>query len=165
MENIDLTKIKKLQKLKQIVSKAIIDNRFISRLSEEALLDKINGVNVWPRQPCADKQLCPNIDAPSSCCPIDGSVNCPAGTQHCDAQPGYCYWHEKDQMVSTYFIPDYDKCPSDSTSTKTNLSYQIAGVNVWPRQGCADKKLCPNIDAPNSCKKKITGGALSLMSN
>ena len=45
MENIDLTKIKKLQKLKQIVSKAIIDNRFISRRSEEALLDKINGVN------------------------------------------------------------------------------------------------------------------------
>ena len=106
---------------------------------------KIAGVNVWPRISGVD-MTCTNIDNPK--CPT-GRSNCPAGTQHCagggDAHQGYCYDGNKNQMVSTYFVSAYDKCSSDPTSTKTNLSYQIAGVNVWPRTGGKDKQTCPNI--------------------
>ena len=81
----------------------------------------------------------------SNQCPTSNSAPCPAGTTACVNNPAYCYDPAKDQMVSTYFVSAYDKCPSDPTSTKTNLPYQIAGVNVWMRTGGKDKQTCPNI--------------------
>jgi hypothetical protein len=98
-------------------------------------------------------------------CPTNGSVSCPTGTLACSAQPGYCYDKAKDQMVSTYYVPDYDKCPTDPTSTKTNLAYQIGGVNVWSRQGGYDKKLCPEIfDFLNQFEKMIDSNTNDLKS-
>ena len=104
--------------------------------------------------PLIDKPVVTDNSTDPYLCPSNPPPPCPAGTQACAAQHGYCYWHEEDQMVSTYLGSPLDRCPLDTDSNKTNISYKIAGRDVWPRQSCIDRKLCPNIVGLDSCQRK-----------
>jgi hypothetical protein len=71
---------------------------------------------------------------------------CPAGTLACSQNQKYCYYPDRDIMVSTYFNPELDYCPNDKRG-KVNgtIPFQIGGINVWERQRGKDSSNCSNI--------------------
>jgi hypothetical protein len=83
----------------------------------------------------------------SKCPTMEEAPMCPTGTLACSTNQKYCYYPDRDIMVSTYFLPEYDYCPNDKRG-KTNgtLPFQIGGINVWEKGGKGkDTKTCPNI--------------------
>ena len=68
---------------------------------------------------------------------------CPTGTLTCSDVDKYCYYPDKDQMVSTYIVPTYDYCPSKKIgNANAGSSFKIADTNVWFRQGGKDTERC-----------------------
>jgi len=53
---------------------------------------------------------------------------------------GYYYYQNKDQMISSYCLPQYDNCSVPS--------YVINGTNYWFRQGGKDTAACQNLQSP-----------------
>jgi hypothetical protein len=80
-------------------------------------------------------------------CPAENDAPvCPIGTLACNSNQRYCYYPDRDIMVSTYMMPEYDYCPSKNIGNKNgNLPFQISGVNVWQRQKGKDSTNCSNI--------------------
>lgn len=71
---------------------------------------------------------------------------CPAGTLACSQNQKYCYYPDRDIMVSTYFEPEYDYCPNDKRGKANGtIPFQIGGINVWERQRGKDSSNCSNI--------------------
>ena len=69
---------------------------------------------------------------------------CPAGTLACSSKfQKYCYYPDRDIMVSTYFVPDYDFCPNDQRGKANgSIPFQIGGINVWQRVQGKDSSEC-----------------------
>ena len=71
---------------------------------------------------------------------------CPPGTLACNQNQKYCYYPDRDVMVSTYFIPEHDYCPNDKRGKANGtMPFQIGGINVWERQRGKDSQNCTNI--------------------
>ena len=88
----------------------------------------------------------PLVSNGESCPTLNDAPLCPIGTLACDSNQRYCYYPDRDIMVSTYMIPENDYCPSKKTGNKDgNLPFQIAGVSVWKRKQGKDKTTCANI--------------------
>lgn len=79
-----------------------------------------------------------NVDTPS----------CPAGTFQCQGGPrGYCYDPRRDQMVSTYMLPQYD-APIGSSSGNAPFLAEDGVTYLWFRSGgydsaCGSKPTMP----------------------
>lgn len=83
-----------------------------------------------------DKPCPSNSDAPL----------CPIGTLACDSNQKYCYYPDRDVMVSTYFNTNTDYCVVNNTGKKDGVKpFQIAGINVWEKTRGKDTKQCRNI--------------------
>ena len=54
--------------------------------------------------------------------------------------PGYFYYPNKDQMISSYCLSSYDNCSVPV--------YVINGTNYWFRQGGKDTAACQNLQTP-----------------
>jgi hypothetical protein len=78
----------------------------------------------------------------SKLCPSNPPPPCPVGTQACVNKHGYCYLPERNEMVSTYLGSELDRCPGDSDTTKTNVSFKIGDVSVWTRKNGFDSTSC-----------------------
>ena len=78
--------------------------------------------------------------------PIE-NPSCPAGTFQCrGAEKGYCYDPRRNQMVSTYMNPNYDK-PIGSTGSGAPFLSEDGVTYLWFRQGGFDS-VCgtkPNV--------------------
>ena len=100
-----------------------------------------NGQLLWKR---SDILSC-DINTPE--CPSSSNPpECPPGTIKCVSKKGNCYDPQKQQMVSTYFMKDYDYCPSLNIGKKNgNKPYKIGGQNVWFRL----KEIYCNIEGGN----------------
>jgi hypothetical protein len=71
---------------------------------------------------------------------------CPAGTLACSQNQKYCYYPDRDIMVSTYFDPESDYCPNDKRGKANGaIPFQIGGINVWERRRGKDSQNCTNI--------------------
>jgi len=79
-------------------------------------------------------------------CPKDDEAPlCPIGTLACSNNQRYCYYPDRDIMVSTYFNSEYDYCPSKKTgNSKGKSPFMIGGIPVWERQKGKDNQ-CSNI--------------------
>lgn len=65
---------------------------------------------------------------------------CPAGTFGCrGGEKGYCYDPKRNQMVSTYMNPTYDK-PIGSTGNGSPFLAEDGVTHLWFRQGGFDRK-------------------------
>lgn len=95
----------------------------------------IDNVRVWNRQSGLDSNYTFDFSAK---CPTENYPDCPRDTYSCN-QKGYCFDPTTNQMVSTYMLGDYDKCPEDPSSTKTNMPRLINNVRVWKRQQGLDQ--------------------------
>lgn len=84
--------------------------------------------------------------SPQDECPVgDNAPLCPVGTLACANNQRYCYYPDRDIMVSTYFVEANDYCPAKQTGNKNGKSsFMIGGVPVWERQRGKDEQ-CPNI--------------------
>jgi hypothetical protein len=80
-------------------------------------------------------------------CPTeDDAPFCPVGTLACFSNQRYCYYPDRDIMVSTYMRPEEDYCPAKQTGkVGGNMPFEIAGVPVWKRQQGKDGINCSNI--------------------
>jgi len=80
-------------------------------------------------------------------CPSENDApDCPLGTLACNSNQRYCYYPDRNVMVSTYMIPEYDYCPSKNIGKKDgNLPFKISGIDVWTRTGGKDTATCSNI--------------------
>jgi len=80
-------------------------------------------------------------------CPTeDDAPYCPVGTLACFSNQRYCYYPDRDIMVSTYMVPEQDYCPAKQMGkVGGNMPFQIAGVPVWKRQQGKDSINCSNI--------------------
>jgi hypothetical protein len=80
-------------------------------------------------------------------CPNDNDAPlCPVGTLACESNQRYCYYPDRNIMVSTYFNEKVDYCPSkNSGNVNGNKPFQIGGVNVWEKQRGKDTNQCKNI--------------------
>jgi hypothetical protein len=80
-------------------------------------------------------------------CPSENDAPfCPIGTLACNSNQRYCYYPDRNIMVSTYMMPEYDYCPAKKIGKKDgNLPFQISGINVWQRQQGRDSTNCSNI--------------------
>jgi WD40 repeat protein len=69
---------------------------------------------------------------------------CPAGTLACSSKfQKYCYYPDRDIMLSTYFVPEYDFCPNDQRGKANgSIPFQIGGINVWQRVQGKDSSEC-----------------------
>ena len=88
-----------------------------------------------------------DISTLSSKCPtqLEAPI-CPAGTLACSQNQKYCYYPDRDIMVSTYFDPEYDYCPNDKRGkVNGSIPFQIGGINVWERKKGKDSSNCTNI--------------------
>lgn len=111
----------------------LVDNNIYSNMNNqmENATRKTNSLNVYNNDSCPDEN-----DAPV----------CPIGTLACNSNQRYCYYPDRDIMVSTYMMPENDYCPSKNIGNKNgNLPFQISGVNVWQRQKGKDSTNCNNI--------------------
>ena len=71
---------------------------------------------------------------------------CPIGTLACDSNQKYCYYPDRNIMVSTYLNNNTDYCSNNNTGKKDgNKPFQIAGINVWERIRGKDTNQCKNI--------------------
>lgn len=86
------------------------------------------------------------ITSGDSCPNQNDAPLCPVGTLACGSNQRYCYYPDRDIMVSTYMEPQYDYCPSKQTGNSSgNMPFTIAGVPVWERQKGKDTTNCSNI--------------------
>jgi hypothetical protein len=69
---------------------------------------------------------------------------CDAGTSACFSKfQKYCYYSDRDSIVSTYFVPEYDFCPNDQRGKANgSIPSQIGGINVWQRRQGKDSSQC-----------------------
>jgi len=75
----------------------------------------------------------------------DDAPLCPVGTLACANNQRYCYYPDRDIMVSTYFNPEKDYCPTRQIGNSNGKSsFMIGGVPVWERQRGKDT-TCPNM--------------------
>jgi hypothetical protein len=61
--------------------------------------------------------------------------------------PGYCYNPVDGNMYSTYYIPQYDYCPTKKSGSGNPLSggpRNFNGTQMWFRTGGVDKTYCPS---------------------
>jgi hypothetical protein len=71
---------------------------------------------------------------------------CPIGTLACDTNQKYCYYPDRDIMVSTYYNENTDYCAlTDKGQKNGNKPFQINGKNVWERIRGKDTNQCKNI--------------------
>jgi len=71
---------------------------------------------------------------------------CPIGTLACDSDQKYCYYPDRDIMVSTYYDDNVDFCTwSNSGKKDGNKPFQINGKNVWEKKRGKDTNQCKNI--------------------
>jgi hypothetical protein len=76
----------------------------------------------------------------------DDAPLCPVGTLACSNNQRYCYYPDRDVMVSTMFNPAKDYCSAKDTGNKDGKTpIMISGVPVWERQSGKDNAQCPNI--------------------
>ena len=80
-------------------------------------------------------------------CPNENDAPlCPVGTLACQSNQRYCYYPDRDIMVSTYMLPDLDYCPSKQIGNSNgNQPFTISGIPVWQRQKGKDTTNCSNI--------------------
>jgi hypothetical protein len=80
-------------------------------------------------------------------CPTESDAPlCPVGTLACESNQKYCYYPDRDIMVSTYMVQEDDYCPSKQIGNSNgNLPFTISGVPVWKRQQGKDTANCSNI--------------------
>ena len=70
---------------------------------------------------------------------------CPVGTLACANNQRYCYYPDRDIMVSTSFDPTKDYCSVKQEGKQDgNQPMTVGGVNVWKRQQGIDR-TCPNM--------------------
>lgn len=85
-------------------------------------------------------------DAKLSCPNINDAPLCPIGTLACKDNQRYCYYPDRDVMVSTYMSDKYDYCPEEDRGNKDGSKpFEIGGVRVWQRQGGKDTRTCTNM--------------------
>jgi hypothetical protein len=100
------------------------------------LFSKVNEYNKEVNQ-IRDKS-CPNKhDAPK----------CPIGTLACNIDDKYCYYPEKNIMVSTFINNTTDSCPTNNKIGNNDGSkpFLIDNISVWKRQNGADVEKCQNL--------------------
>jgi hypothetical protein len=97
------------------------------------------------------------LNIPELCPEYNDAPVCPTGTLPCNENNRYCYFPDRDSMVSTYMVPQYDYCPSKNTGNKqnNNLPFKVSDTTVWFRQGQTDTQ-CSNLIAPAQCNWKDT---------
>jgi len=80
-------------------------------------------------------------------CPNENDAPlCPVGTLACESNQRYCYYPDRDIMVSTYMLPEEDYCPSKQIGNSSgNQPFTISGTPVWQRQRGKDTSNCSNI--------------------
>jgi hypothetical protein len=88
-----------------------------------------------------------NLNLPGGKCPnSEKAPMCPIGTLACSTNKKYCYYPDKNAMVSTYFLPEYDYCPNENRGKANGIMpFQINDINVWMRGGGGKDMTCPNI--------------------
>lgn len=97
------------------------------------------------------KSLAENITSGSelveNTCPSMSEASlCPIGTLACDTNQKYCYYPDRDIMVSTYFDENMDYCTwTDKGQKNGNKPFQINGKNVWEKKRGKDTNQCKNI--------------------
>lgn len=95
----------------------------------------------------AERVSAQNCTSNADTCPTyDNAPLCPVGTLACSENQQYCYYPDRDMMVSTYMDEDEDYCPAKGTGNKDgNIPFQIGGINVWKRKDGKDFKDCSNL--------------------
>jgi len=87
----------------------------------------------------------PAAECKASCCSqcdTTGAIPCPVGSE-ASKHVGYCYDPQKNQMMSTYWLLQYDRCPETSQGPTSNMPYTFGGKRVWFRQGGKDANYAP----------------------
>ena len=85
-------------------------------------------------------------NADNSCPTRSEASLCPIGTLACDTNQKYCYYPDRDMMVSTYFDDKVDFCTWNNKGLKDgNKPFQINGKNVWEKKRGKDTTQCKNI--------------------
>jgi hypothetical protein len=82
----------------------------------------------------------------NTCPTMSDAPLCPIGTLACDTNQKYCYYPDRDIMVSTYYNENTDYCAlTDKGQKNGNKPFQINGKNVWERIRGKDTNQCKNI--------------------
>jgi hypothetical protein len=108
------------------------------QLSNTNLYNRVNRMSENAQSEVStNDNLCPiMIDAPL----------CPVGTLACDSNQKYCYYPDRDIMVSTYYDDNVDFCTSTNKGKQHgNIPFQINGKNVWEKKRGKDTTQCKNI--------------------
>eukprot|EP00933_Yihiella_yeosuensis_P069794 TRINITY_DN7679_c0_g3_i1.p1 TRINITY_DN7679_c0_g3~~TRINITY_DN7679_c0_g3_i1.p1 ORF type:complete len:1370 (-),score=249.42 TRINITY_DN7679_c0_g3_i1:219-4328(-) len=113
----------------------------------------MSGIYVWVRQAGKVSGCCNETAEPTSCPrPEEPRVNCPVGTYQSKTTPGYCYYAEKDQMISTYFLKDFDWCASENSGkTGAAPAFNLTGIPVWFRSAGREPNCCLDDPVPTPC--------------
>jgi hypothetical protein len=93
-----------------------------------------------------------NAPKPVISCPSKRNApDCPLGTLACDNDNKYCYYPNKDVMVSTYIDTKTDYCPTDNDIGIRDGAKPITinGTNVWVRKPGSDSDTCKNLKVFN----------------
>ena len=87
------------------------------------------------------------VSTTDNLCPIKSEAPlCPVGTLACDSNQKYCYYPDRDIMVSTYYDDNVDFCTSTNKGKQHgNIPFQINGKNVWEKKRGKDTTQCTNI--------------------
>ena len=103
--------------------------------------------NLYSRIKSLSENATSGTDVIDNVCPNKSDAAlCPIGTLACDSNQKYCYYPDRDIMVSTYFDDKVDFCTWSNKGKKDgNKPFQINGKNVWEKKRGKDTTQCKNI--------------------
>lgn len=103
--------------------------------------------NLYSRVKTLSESAMSGSDTKELVCPTKSEAPlCPVGTLACNSNQKYCYYPDRDMMVSTYFDRKVDYCTWSNKGNKNgNKPFQINGKNVWEKKRGKDTKQCSNI--------------------
>jgi hypothetical protein len=108
---------------------------------------KLANKNLYDRVKSLSENATSGSDHVENTCPTRSEASlCPIGTLACDSNQKYCYYPDRDIMVSTYFDDKVDFCTWNNKGLKNgNKPFQINGKNVWEKKRGKDTTQCKNI--------------------
>eukprot|EP00933_Yihiella_yeosuensis_P002607 TRINITY_DN10445_c0_g1_i2.p1 TRINITY_DN10445_c0_g1~~TRINITY_DN10445_c0_g1_i2.p1 ORF type:complete len:1417 (-),score=305.60 TRINITY_DN10445_c0_g1_i2:420-4670(-) len=119
----------------------------------------LSGTNVWFKKFGMEHECCEDKLVPNPCPSLtDVRPACPVGSYASKTVPGYCYWPATNKMISTYWMKEYDFCPTTKFGKPGGgQPFQIAGMNVWERQPGLDQGCCHSRKVQDPCPEYVEG--------
>jgi len=108
---------------------------------------QLTNSNLYNRVKSMTESATSALSITDNLCPIKSDAPlCPVGTLACDSNQKYCYYPDRDIMVSTYYDDNVDFCTSTNKGKQHgNIPFQINGKNVWEKKRGKDTTQCKNI--------------------